>query len=101
MLKVQAQSALASDLLAHEAHEVLGEINHTVDRAIALANQMLALAKVEQLRQQADLQAIDLARVVRKVALDLSPLIVEKGIDFGIETQRACVLAHEWMLING
>ena len=95
VLKVQAQSALRGDLLAHDA---LGEINQTVDRAILLANQMLALAKVEQLRQQPDLQVIDWAQVVRQVALDLSPLIAEKDIDFEIKTQPACVLAHEWML---
>ncbi|MGH8804849.1 MAG: sensor histidine kinase, partial [Polaromonas sp.] len=55
-------------------------------------------AKVEQLRQQADLQAIDLAQVVRSVALDLSPLIAEKDIDFEIETVPARIQSHEWML---
>lgn len=32
------------------------------------------------------------------MALDLSPLIAEKDIDFGIETQPGRVQAHEWML---
>ena len=95
VLKVQVQSALRGDM---EARDALGEINQTVDRATLLANQMLALAKVEQLRQQADLQALDLAQVVRSVALDLSPLIAEKDIDFEIETVPAQVLSHEWML---
>ena len=58
----------------------------------------LALAKVEQLRQQPDPQAIDLARVVRQAALDLSPPMAEKDIDFGIETQPGQVQAHEWRL---
>jgi two-component system, OmpR family, sensor histidine kinase TctE len=95
VLKVQVQSALRGDM---EARDALGEINQTVDRATLLANQMLALAKVEQLRQQADLQAIDLVQVVRSVALDLSPLIAEKDIDFEIETVPAHVRSHEWML---
>ncbi|MEO7885221.1 MAG: sensor histidine kinase N-terminal domain-containing protein [Polaromonas sp.] len=95
VLKVQVQSALRGDM---EARDALVEINQTVDRATVLANQMLALAKVEQLRQQADLQAIDLAQVVRSVALDLSPLIAEKDIDFEIETVPARVTSHEWML---
>jgi len=95
VLKVQVQSALRGDM---EARDALGEINQTVDRATVLANQMLALAKVEQLRQQADLQAIELAQVVRSVALDLSPLIAEKDIDFEIETVPAQVRSHEWML---
>jgi hypothetical protein len=49
-------------------------------------------------RQQPEQQTIDLARTVRQVALDLSPLIAEKDINFGIETQPARVQAHEWML---
>jgi len=95
VLKVQVQSALRGDI---DAREALGEINQTVDRATTLANQMLALAKVEQLRQQADLQVIDLAQVVRSVALDISPLIAEKDIDFEIETVPSPILSHEWML---
>ncbi len=95
VLKVQVQSALRGDL---DATEALVDISHTVDRATQLANQMLSLAKVEQLRQQPDPQAIELARVARQVALDLSPLIAEKDIDFGIETQSGLVQAHEWML---
>ena len=95
VLKVQVQSALHGDMSASDA---LNEINQTVDRATQLANQMLALAKVEQLRQQADLQAIDLAQAVRSVALDLSPLIVAKDIDFEIETVPARIRSHEWML---
>ena len=95
VLKVQVQSALRGDM---EAREALADISQTVDRATLLANQMLSLAKVEQLRQQPEQQAIDLAGVVRQVALDLSPLIAEKDIDFGIDTRPAQVQAHEWML---
>ena len=95
VLKVQVQSALRGDI---DAREALAEINQTVDRATLLANQMLALAKVEQLRQQAGRQTIDLAQVVRQVALDLSPLIAEKDIDFEIETVPAAIESHEWML---
>ncbi|MFT5036417.1 MAG: two-component system sensor histidine kinase TctE [Litorivivens sp.] len=95
VLKVQVQSALRGDM---EAREALSEINQTVNRATSLANQMLALAKVEQLRQQAELQALNLADVVREVALDLAPLIADRELDFEIETVPADVLAHEWML---
>ena len=48
MLKVQVQSALRGD---HDALDALSDVNQTVDRATVLANQMLTLAKVEQLRQ--------------------------------------------------
>jgi len=95
VLKTQAQSALRGDV---EPRHALGEINDTVDRATVLANQMLSLAKVEQLRQQPDNDVNDLAEVVRGMALELSPLIAEKDLDFEIRTQGAPVRAHEWML---
>ncbi len=95
VLKVQVQSALRGDMNAQAA---LAEINQTVDRATLLANQMLALAKVEQLRQQAELGPVDMTAIVRAVALDLAPLIAEKDLDFDIETVAANINAHEWML---
>jgi two-component system sensor histidine kinase TctE len=95
VLKVQVQSAIRGDMQALNA---LLEINQTVDRATLVANQMLALAKVEQLRQQPGLKSLDLAAVMRAVALDLSALIADKNIDFGIETMAAPISAHEWML---
>src|SRR4051812_46962746 len=49
VLKAQVQSAQHGDVAADVA---LAEIHATVDRATLLANQMLSLAKVEQLRQQ-------------------------------------------------
>ena len=58
VLKTQVQSALRGDV---EPAQALHEIDHTVDRATALANQMLALAKVEQLRQQGDAPVLDWA----------------------------------------
>lgn len=95
VLKAQVQSARGGDLAPEQA---LAEINTTVDRATALANQMLALAKVEQLRQEAGHAVDDLAQVVRAVALELAPLIAEKDLNFDIETEPALVRAHEWML---
>jgi two-component system sensor histidine kinase TctE len=95
VLKVQVQSALRGDM---DARYALEDINKTVDRATLLANQMLALAKVEQVRQQADLAPVELATAVRSVALDLSILIAEKNIDFEIATMPAFIRTHEWML---
>lgn len=94
VLKTQVQSALRGDV---ESRVALQEINATVDRATQLANQMLALAKVEQLRQQ-DAGPADLADAARAMALELAPLIAAKDLDFEIETSGAAVQAHEWML---
>jgi two-component system sensor histidine kinase TctE len=95
VLKVQVQSALRGDIRADAA---LLEIQLTVNRAAMLANQMLSLAKVEQLRQQSNFSLIEWAAIVREVALDLSPLIAEKDIDFEITTKPSPVFGHDWML---
>ena len=95
VLKVQVQSALRGDVGPAQA---LAEINDTVERATVLANQMLSLAKVEQLRQLAEPHTGDLAQAVRDMALELSALIAEKELDFEIETVPATVDGHEWML---
>jgi two-component system, OmpR family, sensor histidine kinase TctE len=95
VLKTQVQSARRGDL---DAGQALAEIEHTVDRATELANQMLALAKVEQLRQQGQAPVLEWARLVRDVALDLSALIADHGLEFSIETSPAPVRAHAWAL---
>ncbi|MGJ7508937.1 sensor histidine kinase [Variovorax sp. GT1P44] len=97
VLKAQVQSARRGDVPAGQA---LGEINETVDRATTLANQMLSLAKVEQLRQQPESATLDLGETVRDIALDLSPLVADKALDFELSTAPAPVRvrAHRWML---
>jgi two-component system, OmpR family, sensor histidine kinase TctE len=95
VLKVQVQSALRGDV---EPQQALIEIEHTVQRATELANQMLALAKVEQLRQQADVPVVDWAAVVRAVALDLSPLITDHRLVFEMEVVPLEVRSFEWAL---
>lgn len=96
VLKTQVQSARLGDV---EPMQALAEIDTTVERATQVAHQMLALAKVEQLRQQVDeLPQQDWAEIARAVALDLAPLIAEAQLDFDIETQPAPVLSHEWAL---
>lgn len=95
VLKVQVQSARRADI---EPMAALQEIEATVDRATTLANQMLSLAKVEQLKQQRAFEVLDWAEVVRTLALDMSPLLADKDIDFELHSQPCQVLAHDWML---
>ncbi|MEJ8847278.1 sensor histidine kinase [Variovorax rhizosphaerae] len=95
VLKAQVQSARRGDMPPDEA---LREISETVERATALANQMLSLAKVEQLRQQPESTRIDWADMAREVALDVSPLIADKALDFEFEEAPSPVRAHHWML---
>lgn len=95
VLKTQTQSAMRGDV---EPQQALGEINTTIDRATQLANQMLALARVEQLRVQGDAPVTDWADVARAVALDLSALIAGRRLDFTLDVRAAAVRAHEWAL---
>jgi two-component system sensor histidine kinase TctE len=94
VLKTQVQSALRGDVATTQA---LQEISTTVERATQLANQMLALAKVEQVAQ-GPLVPVALADVVSQVALDLSPLIGAKGLDFELQAAPLQVAGHDWML---
>ncbi|GAA0753843.1 sensor histidine kinase [Ideonella azotifigens] len=95
VLRVQVQSARRGDVPAELA---LKEIEVTVARATQLANQMLALAKVEQMRQGEPAPVEDWAEITRAVALDLSALIVDHGLDFEISTQPAPIRSHAWAL---
>ena len=106
VLKVQVQSARRGDV---EAGLALAEINTTVERATELANQLLAMAKVEQIRpggaDVAETPVVDWAQTVRAVALDVSPLIAERQLDFSLELHAAAdahlavpIRAHEWAL---
>ncbi len=95
VLKTQVQSAQRGDLPAAQA---LDEIGHTVERATELANQMLALAKVEQLREDKDAPVIDWGDAMRQVALELAPLIADKDLDFSLDLVPAKVRSHEWAL---
>ena len=95
VLKAQVQSARRGDVPPAQA---FSEIEDTVDRASRLANQMLALAKVAQVRQQVEPATADFDAVVRDVALDLSPLIAQRELDFELQSTPVTLRAHEWML---
>ena len=82
VLRTQLQSAIAGDV---PVAEVLPQMLHTVDRAAGLANQLLSLTKLEQLKRSGDLQRVSLQVVARDAVLELSPLIAAKRLDFALE----------------
>lgn len=96
VLKTQAQNGLSGHT---DARAALLQIHGTIDRATRLANQMLAMAKVEQVHEQDAPGPVDLSEVAREVALDLSPLIAEKDLDFELHADTpAWTHGHAWML---
>jgi two-component system sensor histidine kinase TctE len=96
VLKTQVQSARRGDVPPQQA---LAEIDVTVQRATQLAHQMLALAKAAQMRQQVDAPCSDWAAIVRAVALDLAPLVVDRNLEFDLAApDQVFVRSHEWAL---
>ncbi|NUU04498.1 sensor histidine kinase [Herbaspirillum robiniae] len=95
VLKTQLQSGLRGDA---PPQVILGEMSDTVERATNLANQLLSLAKVEQLRGRGAQEVCDLSMLARETAVDLSPLIAEKNLDFELDAQKAFVMGHPWMV---
>ncbi|NRF70433.1 sensor histidine kinase N-terminal domain-containing protein [Aquincola sp. S2] len=82
VLRTQLQAAMAGDT---PAAEVLPQMLHTVDRAAGLADQLLSLTKLEQLKRRGELQPVDLRQVARDVVLEVAPLIAAKRIDFTLD----------------
>jgi len=97
VLKIQAQNGLAGHA---DARATLLEMQGTIERAIRLANQMLALAKLEQVHGESAPQPVDLQEVSAEVALDLAPLMAERGLDFELvaPAEAVAVRGHAWML---
>ena len=82
VLRTQLQSAISGDVLVADAlHQML----HTVDRASGLANQLLSLSKVEQLKRMGKLPSVDLQSIAREAVMELAPLIAAKRLDFALE----------------
>lgn len=95
VLKAQAQSGLRGDA---PPDVVIKEIAVTVDRATNLANQLLSLAKVEQLRGKGVQERCDLSVLAQDVVVELSPLISEKNLDFEFDGAEAWISGHPWMI---
>lgn len=95
VLKAQSQSGLRGDA---PLEQVIKEIAVTADRAINLANKLLSLAKVEQLRGKGSQELCNLSTLAQDVAIELSPLISEKNLDFELNAEPAWVSGHPWMI---
>ncbi len=102
VLKTQVQNAQRGDTPPELAFAELAE---SVDRATRVANQMLALAKVAQLDTEPTdrTEITDLHSMARELAVECSPLIADKELDFALETYGYAVngyraKGHEWLI---
>ena len=90
ILKLHLQSASSGNVAAED---ILSDMEKTVTRAAHVTNQLLSLAKVEQMRQQGHTQTMSLDEVTRDAALELSPLITAKRLDFELRTEPVKISA--------
>jgi two-component system sensor histidine kinase TctE len=95
VLRTQLQAAMAGD---SAAADVLPQMLHTVDRAAGLANQLLSLTKLEQLKRQGELKPIAVRPVASDAVYEISPLIAAKRIDFTLDDGDFTVTAEATML---
>jgi two-component system sensor histidine kinase TctE len=99
VLNTQLQSGLNGDV---PPAVLMQEMQGTVQRATALSNHMLSLAKVEQLRDRGNVEPCSLHEAAHEAALELSPLVSGKDLDFELSCDEADgkpeVLAHPWLV---
>jgi two-component system sensor histidine kinase TctE len=94
VMKIQLQLAQRG---APPEPQFIDEMALTTERAVNVTNQLLALAKIEQVRGQAETAPVDLAAVARQVVVGLSPLISERGLQFALQGDQPIITAHVWM----
>ncbi len=95
VLRTQVQGLLLGQT---DAADTLPKMLRTIDRATALTNQLLAMAKVEQLVRRGDWTEVQLDQVARDVALEFAPLIARKRLDFSLQAAPMQLRTDSWML---
>ena len=95
VLRTQLQ---ALELNPSGALEAVPKMLRTVERSTNLANQLLSVAKVEQLARQGDWQPVNLEAVAREVAMELSPLMARKRLAFTLDALPVTLQSDAWLL---
>lgn len=99
VLNTQLQSGLRGDV---PPMVLMQEMQGTVQRATGLSNHMLSLAKIDQLNDNGESEPCDLRATAHEAALELSPLVAEKDLDFELDSDTnefdAVVMAHPWLV---
>jgi two-component system, OmpR family, sensor histidine kinase TctE len=95
VLRTQLQ---ALEINPGNAAEAVPKMLRTVERTTDLANQLLSVAKVQQLARQGDWQPVNLEAVAREVALELSPLMARKRLAFTLDALPVVLQSDAWLL---
>ncbi len=98
VLQTQLQSGLGG---AVEPTELMREMQGTVQRATALSQQLLSLARMQQLRGDGrEGAACALGAATREAALELSPLIAARDLAFSLDVTPGIdrpAAIHPWL----
>ncbi len=97
VLQTQLQSGRSGDV---DPDVLMCEMQGTVQRATALSQQMLSLARVQQLRGDGQPGACALGAATREAVLELSPLIAQRDLAFSLDLrsgQDAPAAIHPWL----
>jgi two-component system sensor histidine kinase TctE len=95
VLKTLAQGALFGQT---DPIESLNKMLSVIDRTSGLTDQLLSLAKAEQLVSRGDWHPVALDSVAKSVAVELAPLIARKHLDFSLQSAPVSVNSDAWML---
>jgi two-component system sensor histidine kinase TctE len=95
VLQLQADAGLRGDLPAHEA---LASVAGTSRRASRLVEQLLSLARAHQTTAAIAPEEVDLRELASEVAVELSPLMASKHLDFHFDCAPRTVRTHPWMV---
>ena len=95
VLKTLVQGALFGQA---DPAAILPRMLSVIDRSAGLANQLLAIAKTEQLVRRADWQDVSLAAAARSVAVELAPLMADKRLDFSLQAADVSIRSDAWLL---
>jgi two-component system, OmpR family, sensor histidine kinase TctE len=85
---------------------LLGQTTHTeslpkmlgvIERATTLTDQLLSLAKAEQLIRRGNWREVALDDVARDVAMELAPLIARKRLDFSLQALPIILHTDPWL----
>ena len=83
-LRTQAELALR-ETDPHQVRRSLEQLAIGSERAAHLVNQLLAMARAENLRETMSLKPLDAAQLAREVAAEWFERAAQRGIDFGYE----------------
>jgi two-component system, OmpR family, sensor histidine kinase TctE len=94
VLQLQADAGLRGDITPMEA---LASVASTTQRATRLADQLLSLARAQATHGE-PVECFDLRELASEVAVELSPLVAARFLEFHFDCEPSEVTSYRWMV---